>query len=271
MRKVIDSNFLQDERLGHYLSRSPDHYAVLTDYAAMEAHKGDTLTTIYRSMGILSRYPKQVIVLKSTQIICGLSNRSAGLQRRLIDQNQTREFFTHCRHLASAKLGNKHIQDQILDLGRETNSHMQRMLTGAVKLPNIFDEIAKTYTSAEIKILRTRSTYTHEMIDKTIKNILFLAGLLFRDHPRTNQLPTASELPNSFIFRSSLCSYLLALDWISVGGAKNVKPERMRNDLVDVSFAAFATYFDGILTADKKLLGIYGKAVFLLEKLFSTK
>jgi hypothetical protein len=38
--------------------------------------------------------------------------------------------------------------------------------------------------------------------------------------------------------------YLLANRWISVSGAHQAKPEIIRNDLVDVNFAVFATYFD---------------------------
>ena len=80
MRKVVDSNFLQSDELRDYLSKSAGNYVVLTDYAAMEAYKGDTLGTIYRSMEILADYPKQVIVLKGTQVVCGLRGRGAGLQ-----------------------------------------------------------------------------------------------------------------------------------------------------------------------------------------------
>jgi len=269
MRKVVDTNFLQDEKLRAYLSGSRQNYAVLTDYAAMEAYKGDTLSTIYRSMEIVAQYPNQVIVLRGTQAVCGLRTRTAGLQRRLIDKTQTREFGRYCRNLEAAKRGNKFVQDQLLRLGREATAHMNRMLADATNFPDIFDGVAKTYTNAEIGVLRTRAAYTPQMVDKLIRNILLLAAHLFRDHPKVSKLPDATELPNSFIFRSSLCAHLLALSWISVGGARNIRPERMRNDLVDINFAAFATYFDGLLTADKKLKGIYQDAVFLLETLFS--
>ena len=45
--------------------------------------------------------------------------------------------------------------------------------------------------------------------------------------------------------------------WVAVGGAKNVKVERLRNDIVDVSFAGHATYFDGLLSADVKATELY--------------
>jgi hypothetical protein len=47
MQKIVDSNFLQSDALRAYLSASTDNYAVLTDFAAMEAYKGDTLAWIY--------------------------------------------------------------------------------------------------------------------------------------------------------------------------------------------------------------------------------
>ena len=271
MRKVVDSNFLQSRGLRGYLSKSTQNYVVLTDYAAMEAYKGNTLASIYRSMEILARHPKQVIVLKGTQVVCGLKGRGAGLQRRLIDERQTRGFDEYCQHLLAAKRGDVSLQNQLLDLGREATAHMDRMLADAANMPSAIDEVAKTYTNAEVRILRKGSKFTNEMIDKLIQNILLLAVHLFKDHPRVTKIPDEVELPNTFIFRAALCSYLLSLRWISVGGARNIRPERMRNDIVDVYFAAYATYFDGLLTADQKLNEIYREAAFLLPMIFDAK
>lgn len=92
MRKIVDSNYLQAPALRDYLAKSTANFAVLTDYASTEAYKGKTLTSIYRSMEILSQYPKQVIVLRGTQTVCGLKGRRSGLLRRMIDDDQTRGF-----------------------------------------------------------------------------------------------------------------------------------------------------------------------------------
>jgi hypothetical protein len=48
-----------------------------------------------------------------------------------------------------------------------------------------------------------------------------------------NQRAHGRELPYTFIFRYALAGYLVALRWMAVGGAKNVKPEKIRNDVVD--------------------------------------
>jgi len=73
-------------------------------------------------------------------------------------------------------------------------------------------------------------------------------------------LPPALELPYTFIFRYALAGYLVALRWMAVGGAKNVKPEKIRNDIVDATFAAYATYFQGFFSNDAKAKEIYGDA-----------
>jgi hypothetical protein len=76
---------------------------------------------------------------------------------------------------------------------------------------------------------------------------------------------TQEELSNTFLFRTALSAFFLALDWISVGGPKDVKITKIRNDIVDVSFAAYATYFDGVLSMDEKLVRIYHRAAFVLD------
>ena len=43
-----------------------------------------------------------------------------------------------------------------------------------------------------------------------------------------------------------------------------LRSERIRNDLVDLNFAVFGTYFNGLMTNDTRLLDLYvGLRVFL--------
>jgi len=141
VQKVVDSNVLQCDALRKYLARSLQHFVILTDYAFMEAYKADTLDVLYCSMEILSQYPKQVIVLKGTQAVCGLSGRGAGLQKRLIDQKQTLGFAKYSAHLIAAKRGDRHVQTQLLNYAREARlgckwivySVMQRILVRPLK------------------------------------------------------------------------------------------------------------------------------------------
>lgn len=268
MKLIIDSNQLQSETLTKYLAKSKSNLAVLTDYAAMEAHKGDTLASIYKSMAVLCEFPEQVIVLKNTRRACGLRGRPAGLQRRLIDETQTAEFPHYVNQLRQAQSGDRAIERQLLETGLAATAHLDRMLVDAQSTGAVIDDIAKGYSKDERQAIRLGEKYSRAMIDKTIAGILYIARMTFDEHPNAFFLPSYAELPNTFIFRTGLCTYLLALEWASKGGARNANPSTFRNDFVDMNFAAFATYFDGLMTADAKVHRIHKEARVWLMALF---
>jgi hypothetical protein len=268
-RKVVDTNCLQSEALRAYLSASAHNYAVLTNYAAMEAYKGDTLKSIYSSMEILAQHPKQVIILTGTQDICALNGRAAASLAPLIDEVQTHEFPEYCQHLLAAKGGDLSLQEQLLEHGREATAYIERMLNDMPTLSSGIDLIAKTYSPAELKILRRRERHTPQTHERLVQNILLLAAQLFKEHPSVTEWPRGLEVRNTFIFRYALCGYVSILKRIEDGGAGKTKPEKLRNDVIDVNFAAFATYFDGLLTSDKRAGEIYAEAEFLLEEVFA--
>lgn len=270
MKKIIDSNYLQRVELRNYLDLSTENHVVLTDYAAMEAYKGDTLLSIFKSMAILADYPNQVIVLKDTQTICGLEPNREDLQNRLIDHDQTKNFKGFCRDLADAQNGNSSMAQQIIEHGEAANLHMSKMLADTKQVRKAIVLIEDTYSRKELKFLRTNTgTAPDGVAGKTFKQVLALAVEIFRSHPRVAMLPDFENLTNSYIFRYSLCSYLLALDWVASGGAEAVKPEKLRNDMVDVTFATYATFFDGILSCDKKTNQLSQNACVILDAVFS--
>jgi hypothetical protein len=234
----------------------------------MEVYKGDTLVSIFRSMAILSDYPSQVIVLKGTKQVCGLSGSGKGLTKRLIDHSQTGGFARYCIDLKKAKMGDAIKQAVLLEYREEANRHMDLVFNDAGNLADSIQGIAGTFTREEVTLLRKRRSLTEGSFDKLQKSILLIAGFMFRDHPNVSSLPDLSSLPNTFIFRFSLCTYLLAIWWISEGGAHGAGSGRLRNDLVDMNYVAYSTYFDGFLSNDKKANEIYSIAKFMLETMF---
>lgn len=228
MRTVIDSSALQCAALRRFLARSRRNFAVLTDYAFMEAYKADRLDMLYRSMEILSNYPEQVIVLKGTQIVCGLKGRTAGLQRRMIDQGQTRGFAEFCRWLSAARQGNLSIQRQLAEYASAARHQVERGLIDAAKLNDGLQEITNQFNAGELRIFRTGAPFTNDIRQKFTQQVLLSAAYMFRSHPRAFNIPNQTELPNTLIFRIALCMHILAGHCISVGGADKVKPAQMR-------------------------------------------
>jgi hypothetical protein len=144
---------------------------------------------------------------------------------------------------------------------------MDRMLADATNTPEAVEGIVHFFTDAELKIIRTGLPFSEQLVRKVLENIVALAQSLYSQHPHPTVVRKVDELPNTFLFRAALCAFFWALDWISMGGPKGVKTEKIRNDLVDVNFATFATYFDGLLSMDEKPVRIYQRAAFVLESI----
>jgi hypothetical protein len=268
VRKVVDSNFLQIDGLKAYLSAAPTNYAVLTEYAAMEAYKQNAVASICSRMETLCQFPTQVIVLKGALLASGLSGREALSPAGLIDQEQTREFPDFCRHLSAAKSGDHAVQMQIDEHAREAKTIIDRMLPSAQTLSDGIRLFEKTFTPDELKILRRRERYTSRMHEKLIQYILALTTEFAKHHPNAPKIKRGPQIRNTFIFRFALCGYVSILRRIEEGGVSNVKSDKLRNDVIDINFAAFATYFDGFLTDDKRANSIYEHAAFLLQETF---
>ncbi len=266
-KMVVDSNYLQDPALRDYLAASPENVAVLTDYAAMEAYKGDTLNSVFKSMGILAEYPRQVIVLKGTQILRGLVGRAAASQKSLIDQAQTREFPEYCRDLMATKRGDLSFQNDLLEHGRAANAHMDGVLIDMPTLSSGIKSVLATYTAAELRRLRERELRSSELRKKLVQNVCGLADQLFEDHLTRAKRPSGARKRDAFLFRYALCTYALIIN--GSGGTVKANPEKLRNDMVDVNFATIATYFDGLLTEDRRAAETYDYAKFLLREIFA--
>lgn len=271
MKLVIDSNQLQTEQLRDFLGKSPRNIAVLPDFAAMEAYKGDPLKSIFKSMSVLSDFPKQVVILKGSEKVCRLCGRVKGLRRRLVDESQTRGFPDYIRTLKLAEAGNTSLQAQLSALGHYANKHLDKMLRESENILSAIAVLGKSYTKEELALLRSKGKYSPELIDKLVIVILEMAAVIFKDSPLVRKTPVYAELPNTFYFRASFAFYLLVLRRFANGGIGGLSLATLRNDFVDMMFVAYATYFDGLMSSDKNAKYMFDETSLLLAALFNAE
>lgn len=218
-------------------------------------------------MAILATRPRQVVILKSTLAICGLRGRAAGLQRRMIDPDQTRDFAKYCDELQKFHSGDTHFRRALREHGQEAAQHLDRVLADASLMARTIDEIAKTYSRNDIRALRSGADLSDQMLARTRQNLLAIVSGLFDDHPKVRQLPRSGELANTYLFRFALATYVWALRWIAVGGTGKTKPVNLRNDMIDISFVVYGTFFDGLLSGDAKANELFRELHRWLDKL----
>jgi hypothetical protein len=271
MKYVIDSNQLQTSELRSFLAKSSKNIAVVPDFVSMEAYKGEPLKTIFKSMSVLSDFPNQVLILKGSAKVCGLTGRRKGLQRRLADEDQTRGFPQFVRNLRAAEAGNTYLQAQILSLGRSANEHLDKMRDEAANIRGAIEVLGSRYTKEERAVLRTKEAYTPELTDKLVRTVIGMTNLIFQDSPLVRERPTFQELPNTFMFRVTFATYLLGLRRYSQGGFSELSPEKLRNDFVDMMLVAYGTYFDGLMSADKNVNYMFQETGLLLSALLDAE
>lgn len=259
MKCVVDSNYLQSEELRAFLRRSRTNFAVFADYAFIEATKDDTLASVYKSLAVLAEHPSQVIVLKTTWDVCSLHGGSKGLQRRLVDVPRTREFAVFCHALRNSERGEPTMRQELLRLGKQATDHLQGVRSDASEFAETGLEAATLFTRDEQFQVLHSDRPPPDVLRKLAQAAIWQSEVLFANHPAVRRVPTALELPNTYIFRSSLCHLLLVIKWAYSGGA-SPKPDRLRNDMVDAHFAAYSTYFDSLLSNDKTPLLIAQQA-----------
>ncbi len=127
MRVVIDSNRVQSLELETFLASGPSHRAVVTDWLMMEAYKGDMRKSLYKSIAVLEKYPRQVIVLRNTGQ-CMRVRADAQMANRLIWTEHTKTFPEFMLEVRAAEAGGGAIEESLLERAREANRRMDQLL-----------------------------------------------------------------------------------------------------------------------------------------------
>lgn len=263
--KVVDANFLRDPELENFFRASPGNRAVFNEFNCMEFYKGDALRNIRFLTEITSRYPSQVVVLKGAPAIIALQASGPTRPTDFVDVEQTRSYPHFCRSLRAAVNGHAQARAEVLQHGEAADKQLAVVRADSRKFAEGVLLLAKSYDPDFVRQLRRR-----ELPDGAgpaiIKGALELTGAFLSTLPGIGRVPQFHELPDSFVFRYALMGQLLAMRWITDGGIQTVKPERLGNDLVDMSHAVYATYFDGLLTRERKWLELYDDASWFFRE-----
>jgi hypothetical protein len=272
MRKVIDKNYAQDPGLEEYLRADINNKVVITDYFCMECCNGiNPIKNASRSVEILSRYPKQVIILKYTSPATKIGGILLDPQVCLEDPEQTREFARFCYDVRMAAQGEEYLAAQILRYGALASQHLDGILENSTDYAQAINNVRRVFDAEELTVLRRGDPLSGNTIQKVVQQIFLLALFLLRDHVGTlidrADIASLSLVHNTFIFRFAISSFLMTLRFLENGGVANAKPAKLRNAIIDMAYVAYATFFDGILTREKKVQEIYIQSRFFVENI----
>lgn len=128
-------------------------------------------------------------------------------------------------------------------------------------------ELEKRINPEDLKAIRTGKLASPAFTQQAVSDIMGLTALYFRNAVGL-EMPNSDEALFTFVFRYAVCAYALSLKWVIKGGHANAKSDTLRNDYIDMTYAAYATFFDGLITKDSKLREMYGDSRWILKNVF---
>jgi hypothetical protein len=265
MKLVLDSNMLRDQFMLDFLEHSKNNQVILTDYLMIEAYKAGNASSFLENMEPLSRFTQQCAVLKSTGEIAKLRGRIKGLTRRMIDPASAKTLLEFNATIRAVKEG-KSFGRSFYDHQIAAAAHISTITSDATKLATNFNHVRDYFTAFELEQIRGRNNLNKKLAFKIMH---FMEEITYQllDIASYQGKILQNEFVNLFCFRFALCSTLLLMRWIRNGVTQLPRPERVRNDILDMNLCSYSTYFDGILTNDTALRETYSEATAVLSLL----
>ena len=257
MHKVIDFGALRSELLSEFFASSEKNVAVLTDMMAIESLKQIGLQRYQLSLEILSRNDNRVVILKPSGVAARLRPNPAEFPNNLIDWDATKRFPSFC---AQALLASRPQVIQHID----QNQNKARAFVASVgaNIETLREAVSATlgnFPPSVLSDLRTgRTDRYHPDILRHIRasGEMIALGQFAKLFPG-NTPPPLSDLPSWLPLRYSIALYSLAVKWSIAGGHSSARPDKLRNDGIDMFYVAYGTAFDGVISEDTKLIEIY--------------
>lgn len=266
MRKVVDAGYLRRDELVKYLGASRRNEIVLIDYACMESLQGRSTINFFEQTKRILRFPEQILILKGTRAVCRLALRSSGLQRRMIDHEQTNSFRAYCRRQMRGGHSSRLVEPEVLAKSDLASRHIDSLCDSHSTIQRGYAEIQGVLGQDVLSSLRSNTPLTARQFEHVAKMVLLFSAILMRDHPDSTFVEDYSLAQNHFLFRHAISSYALMLDWFAQGGFETVNVKRFRNDMIDSIYVAYSTFFDGLLTRDEKMKRVRRSTMVFLSE-----
>lgn len=259
---VIDSNMLQSDDLRRYLKQENGNLAILPDFVWYELYKQQSLEGLRLGLSVVGDYPEQVILLRSGGHISRLDPTVAEDLNRLVFDRSEGEIGELVRLVRSVEPMSDLAAAQLNSLWNWARTLQPSLIEGATDIAVSFPEMQEQmFNHKEIRIIRTAGKYTDEMVFTIFGAALQIWEILADHYEIEWEGLDEAVVCRAYLFRYALGIVINLLWWIRGGSQAVVRMDRMSNDLIDLSCAVYATYFDGFFTFDEKATWVHSNLV----------
>jgi hypothetical protein len=248
---LVDTSGLDKSETIDYLSKSRDNIIVISDMTIVEVAKGGAFSSLQN----LYKYKEQIRVLYPLIDISWDNATAQNTPQRLI--NRSFNFGLFYENIVKATNCQK-----IKSLETKANKVIDSLDTAIIRKVLIIP--GERFDPVNLKTIRRTGAPTRNMAIELTNGLVDLSYSLLSEKGLT--VSSFENVYYSFIYRLLICQYAQTLDWTEKGGVHSLPKNQLKNGFVDIMIAACATLFDGFITNDNRLRGIYEKAKAILAE-----
>ena len=130
--------------------------------------------------------------------------------------------------------------------------------------------VGLSYPKDVLAIIRSRRPLPQDFHRNAAGHILQLTRATMKSLFPGDE-PSVEEASYSYPFRYNVAMYCMNLFWTATGNVTAAPPKKVRNDAMDMTYVAYASFFDGVITEDSKLSAAYDLTVDFLTRVFNLR
>jgi len=257
-RFVMDQNYFRDADLQRRLENATeDDEFAMTDYAFIEMFKSpEWELTSRQSLAAIATHPERIITYRppSDVLRSELTTRTPTVEwNSLVDAPLTERMREYLRELAEVgQSGPRHsiVSSMIAAAQSGIAVQQQNHEVNLQLLQNGVRTHQELLQGPTLDDLRAGRMPDRTRIQLAIRIATVSARTLLLEDGATELQANDFLASDSFLLRSQVSFCLLVIDKVSHGGINGMRPDRATNELMDIDYALFGSYCDGVLTRE---------------------
>lgn len=246
------------------MEAAKENEVVFTDFALQEAFNGASVARLRRTFGPVQRFSRQIVCLKRTGEIARLMPAREGVRSRFIDELESNRLRTYLHDVFTNAHG---VAERVALASTQAAARFERLMPAVSMVREDMLKQLAGVQRKELQQLRNSGQMSANIANAVVQGVSHNTDLYFRKIG-FEHMPGPNEVVYSFQLRFILANYVLGLLWGLAGGLQQADAKKVRNDVTDTTYAAYASFYDELVTNDKKLAAVHLHTRNLLRTLF---
>jgi hypothetical protein len=222
-------------------------------------YKQQSVPSAAAGFSVIGDFPDRLVVLRDGREIAALDPSDPLLLERMSRGYVGDDVRQMVHAIRLAEAGDPSVRAQLADRWSHATFHMDDMLIGAAEITQSLPEIAEAFATHEIRRFRAEERLTPSMHETFFRAADGIYETLLGSHQVGPAHLAEEHRSNAFLYRVALAIMVYAMWWIRNGSQLPKRMDKARNDIIDLNFAVYGTYFAGLMTDDAKARWMFGQ------------